>query len=289
MSDTSVRIALLGLPQTGKTTYLAAFYNALCDPDVAAPIKIVTLPEQATYLMTILRNWQEARPTGRTATGEQGRVEMRLSHEGDQFTLAMPDMSGELFENVLRERVVPAAVYTTLVEHDAYLVFVHPDELRDRILLTDVAAAKASVAAVTGQRSGPPATVGEEFATKALPLQASMVDLLQAMAELRQGAPCRLAVLISAWDRVGGADGPPDRWLAARMPLLSQYLANAAHLDCAVFGVSAQGGVYDDSGAMADVRPSERAYAVSAGAGRIDITAPVCWAAGLAGAAVNPA
>lgn len=283
MTDESVRIALLGFPQTGKTTYLAAFYNALCDEEVVSPLKASALPAQATYLMTILRNWQDALPTARTPTIEQSHVELLLSHDERVFTLTMPDMSGELFQQLLRERTAQSPVYETLVGYATYLVFVHPDELRERVLLTDIQAAQESVAAVVGRSPTVDTAAVRDFEVDRLPLQSTMVDLLQCMDELRSGSAFRLALVISAWDRVDHSAGSPERWLTDRMPLLSQYLRNARHIRHAVFGVSAQGGAYDAAGSLAHVPYADRAYTIVARtAERHDITAPVLWAAGLA-------
>ena len=116
-----------------------------------------------------------------------------------------------------------------------------------------------------------------------------LVDLLQFVAELRE-APLRVAIAISAWERVENAAAglfpkDPSRFLAKHWPLLTQYLeSNHDAFPSRAFGVSARGG-----GTSAEeikrltkiVHPRDRVIVVDGEHRSNDLTRPVRWLLGL--------
>ena len=124
------------------------------------------------------------------------------------------------------------------------------------------------------------------------PTQVQVVELLQFLmtGDLFVG-PRRLAVLISAWDEVEGDGLDPEEVLATKLPLLDQYLRNGRDpWTWRVWGVSAQGGVYEDqdkgeqleaTAALRDLdRPSDRIKVVEGKTVSTDITLPLEWLIG---------
>ncbi len=106
-----------------------------------------------------------------------------------------------------------------------------------------------------------------------------LVELLQFF--LSHARPhIRLGVIISAWDRVTEEHMTPDRWLAARVPLLHQFLAaNDDRIDHRVYGISAQGRPLTEADTLREEHVAARRIRVvgpQEGAGN-DITAPVKW------------
>lgn len=100
--------------------------------------------------------------------------------------------------------------------------------------------------------------------------------------------PRRLAILLSAWDRAEGEKLTPEGLLAAKLPLLDQYLRNGRdQWTWRVWGLSAQGGVYEDADKgqhfeeterLRDLaRPSERIKLVAGTDVTADITSPIAW------------
>jgi hypothetical protein len=100
--------------------------------------------------------------------------------------------------------------------------------------------------------------------------------------------PRKLAVVLSAWDKVEDDEVSPERFLELHLPLLHQYLAHGLTAGWAhrIFGVSAQGAEYDDvNGApspeadrMRDMEvPSQRIKVAVGGATSHDLTEPVNW------------
>jgi len=88
------------------------------------------------------------------------------------------------------------------------------------------------------------------------PTQVQLVELLQS---LRQPpldcGPRRLAVMISVWDKAAGEQKDPEPFLKEKLSLLYQYLSSGRDgWTWRVYGVSAQGGEYDNSEEGAEPR-----------------------------------
>lgn len=113
--------------------------------------------------------------------------------------------------------------------------------------------------------------------------QVKYVDLLQQFAELEPRKPLRVAVIVSAMDTLDGTEfaDRPEHFLRARMSMLDQYLRTRSDLfQSRVYGVSAQGGAYDE----ATIRTlaqlgSARIRVCNNGFRDNDITRPIRWLA----------
>jgi hypothetical protein len=81
------------------------------------------------------------------------------------------------------------------------------------------------------------------------PTQVQLVGLLQHFERPPLVAgPRRLVIMISAWDKAEGEQLLPEPFLGAKLPLLDQYLRSGRdRWDWRVYGVSAQGGEYDQN------------------------------------------
>ena len=116
-----------------------------------------------------------------------------------------------------------------------------------------------------------------------------LVDLLQFVEELRE-EPLRIAVAISAWERVEkAAEGlfpkEPERFLTKQWPLLAQYLeSNHSAFPYRTFGVSARGGgtsAEEIEQLIKHVHPRDRVILVDGNHRSKDLTRPVRWLLGL--------
>ena len=130
-----------------------------------------------------------------------------------------------------------------------------------------------------------------EWHPRHAPTQVQLVDLLQLLrTDPLDNGPRKLAIMFSAWDKAEDEGLSPHDFLAEKLPLLTQYLtSNSDDWSWQVYGVSAQGGDYDntDDGS----RPSddaERLRGLDSPSLRIklvkkdqessnDITEPLAW------------
>ncbi len=282
MSD-SMNLLLVGLPQSGKTTYLAALWHVLEDQSSATKLKLKQLSGDRTYLNLIVEAWRACTPVPRTTLQtDDTTVALHLESDGfGEFTLSVPDLGGEAFDQQIEHRKMSAAHATLFRDANGVLLFVHPDVKKGtQISAQDQITASIGGATEAGNAANP-ATVPVPWKVEMLPTQAKLVELLQFLLELVDQR-LRVAVVVSAWDLVASVGQNPREYLSRRMPLLRQFLdANDDLVDHAVFGVSAQGGaIPDDKSKLLELDSLKRIKVCHDSENDHDITKPLAWLLG---------
>jgi GTPase SAR1 family protein len=280
-------IVIAGLPGSGKTTFLAALWHVINARDVPTALKLGRLVEgDQTHLNQIAARWRTARVQDRTP-GLLKKVRMNLEDKaGATLPVEFPDISGEAFVRMWEDRDCDPELVPTLHARGVAL-FVHSDTIVfPRWLLDDIQ--------LSGEL-GLAADAAEpiDWSPRGSPTQVQLVDILQLLttAPLDVG-PRRLAIMLSAWDKADGEQLSPVEFLAAKLPLLEQFVTQrSAQWDLRVYGISAQGGEYDpktnpgepvvrspEAEALRDLdHPSERIRVVHSGETSHDITSPLAW------------
>jgi hypothetical protein len=277
-------IVVLGLPGSGKTTFLAALWHLLTSDEVETRLSLVSLKAgESAHLNEIAALWRRAKVQERTLHAGERTVTMSLRNgTAPEFQLSFPDLAGESFQQMWEARECAPEVAASLRSANV-LLFIHADKIKAPGWIADDAEDAEAVG--LPQERGKPVPWNARMA----PTQVKLVDLLQSLQAPPLEAGARsVAIVLSAWDKAAGAGMSPDEYLTTHLPLLRQYLSHG--LDKAwtvrVFGVSAQGGVYDETGKPPkdeaqriremDV-PSERIAVVSAEGQSHDLTEPVQW------------
>jgi len=202
---------------------------------------------------------------------------------GQPLRVTFPDLPGEAYQQMCEERVCETDVAKVIQTGDVIL-FVHADTIRAPQWVLD----EVSLSRALG--IGVPEAAAVPWHPRLAPTQVQLVDLLQLLRRppLDIG-PRRLVVMLSAWDKARGEGLTPGAYLAAKLPLLNQYLRRGADgWTWRVYGVSAQGGEYDPiDAATARVpeaehlrsldRPSTRIQLVGEGTDTHDLTEPLAW------------
>ena len=276
-------VVVMGLPGSGKTTFLAALWHLVSEKEVPSKLTYVSLQTgNIEHLHNIATLWRAAKKQERTAQGGDKLVSMILKAEGgDQQTVTFPDVAGEAFLQMWGLRECDETVAGWLKE-PGVLLFVHADKVKvpkwvvdEKLLMEDLG--------LTPEGENP-----VEWSPNVSPTQVQLVDLLQSM---QSGAldvgPRRLAIILSAWDKVACRGLSPEEYLGKRMPLLNQFLKHGLEpsWEIRIYGVSAQGGDYDDgktplpdANRLRDIDvPSERISVVYAGSTSNDLTVPLQW------------
>jgi hypothetical protein len=277
----SPRVALVGDPGTGKTTFLAAFYNAVCIP--AGTISLNRHPETARYLEDIRQAWLRGEAVPHTPSGTGELIELDLAMSGRNVIVEIPDLNGESFRDVYANRQISVTVDDLLTSADSLLVCVSP--LADTARVSLIQARRMGERGLVGAGTEPHRA--REFEPEASSLDVKTVDLIQMIRERRrrrhpEAQFQRTALIVSAWDVLRPFGETPDAWVSSKMPMLHQFLrSNRASGDFRIFGVSAQGGEYGAAGSEAMKRPDVRAVVVDPeGSEHHDVTAPFAWAIG---------
>lgn len=273
---------MVGLPATGKTTFLAALWHVVESGDVQRSLKLERLQGDRDYLNWIRERWLCCEPIERTVQAAEKLVSMRLlwPESGMVTEVYFPDMSGESFNLHWTERKWSKEYDDLVSEASGVLLFIHPEQVFDPIR---IGTADTLVAELGGDEEDS-SSEDEEFTLwdpNSAATQVKLVELLQFFVLKRDFLPIfKVSVIISAWDLVLAEGKSPEEWLQSRLPLLDQYLkANSELFPFRAFGVSAQGGRLDlDAQRLRKgIRASERIIVVGPECEKNDLTAPVKW------------
>lgn len=276
---------LVGLPATGKSTFLAALWHVVESGELPDSLCLERLEGDLEYLNSLRAEWLAYSELRRTPLGSAELTFMRLRdpRDGKVTDLYLPDMAGETFHAQWIQRRWDSGFVKTAAGAVGLLLFVHPDHIREPTTIADVA---RSLPPEPEEAAEEMSEVPSPWQAEDAPTQVQLVDLLQFIArELVQTQPLRLAVVVSAWDVVleQFPTTNPDRWIDQRLPLLAQFLAtNPEFFETQRYGVSAQGGdLRRDLADLVNVGIPAQRILVQHGARRSsDITAPIRWAMG---------
>lgn len=236
---TSANLLFIGLPGSGKTTFLAALWHVLSDGSGATSLKLTKLSGDRAYLNQITKEWRECSQVPRTNLQAEQVVVLHLDGEGfGAFDLSIPDLAGEAFKQQLSDRRMSRRHDAFVQEATGVMLFLHPD-VQKGTQLTVARRLEAELPGTHEESAG--AGVDNTWSPELLPTQAKLVELLQFLVERTQ-RKLRVAVVVSAWDLVDKF-GAPHEFVARELPLLQQFLeVNGELFEYSVFGVSAQGG-----------------------------------------------
>jgi hypothetical protein len=273
--------SILGLPRSGKTTFLAALWHLIDAGEVATKIVLDKLVGDHAHLNMIVEAWRRCEEVPRTSMAAETKVTIHVHvlASGQKVVLGFPDLSGESFEEQFAARACASDYVEGFRHPGGILLFVNANRPSDGMTLAEIGPAIA----VTDE----PAEheLEREWTAELVPEQVRLVDLLQFLLRppfVRRQR--RLVVVVSAWDVVLEPKPTPEQWLARELPLLHQFLTNNPEsFDVRVYGVSAQGGdvTGEQRTALARQTPSRRIRCVGPDADRNDLTAPLVWLTGV--------
>jgi hypothetical protein len=286
MKDRSISIC--GFPESGKTSYLAALWHLVTAKAEQTALEFESLRNgDASHLNALATRWRNGLKQDRTEIQSNKLVSMNLKNTaGELMRLTLPDLSGESYRTMFEDRECDPLVAKILDESQGILLLVHADTIRAPLMVTTVAAQTQALGSTI------PDNQEVAWAPRLAPTQIQLVELLQ----LLRLAPLsvqtsRIAIVLSAWDKVESEGKQPEPFLEERLPLLKQYLeAGADKWQWKVYGVSAQGGDYEKegepllgaklaklNGLKALEEPSMRIRVVSGNSVSSDLTEPIAW------------
>lgn len=292
-------ILSIGLPETGKTTFLAAFWHVTRSGEVPDALKVSATPSEREYLNRISGTWRRCLKQIHTPKGTLHPIELQLTNDvlAAHASLLFPDLSGEVLADQWENRHWDQTYDELARRAFAVLLFIHPQRVVEPESIIDEKKLAAALRSPDDDHDGQPETPdynetegdGEEvpWTHKLAATQVQLVELLQFLGGIRsRRSPFRTAVVVSAWDKVGTT--APEKWVQNRLNLLWQFLSCGCVTDnVRFFGVSAQGCDYkspkdeefsEDQQRMLEFEDaSERIRVVCDGEESCDITVPIRW------------
>jgi hypothetical protein len=273
------RHVILGLPASGKTTYLAALWHLIDADEVDCGLTLDRVVGNVVHLNEIAEAWRTFQPVERTSQTGDIDVSMHVTVTGTDATseLLFPDLAGESFNNEVERRRVSQKYLDDHRDADGALLFITVNKGEDELTVAELNARLPQPAEAVNDTDGEAVEWDPSKTVTQVRLVQILSDLFDAPFD---GRPRKLAIVLSAWDVLPKTRPKPDKWLADHMPFLDQFLAsNAAVLDCRIYGVSAQGCDLKNVniGEMSGIAASERIIVQGHRAAKHDLAAPLVW------------
>ena len=266
---------MVGLPSSGKTTFLAALWHVLESEDLEQSLRLYKLEGSIRYLQDIRKKWIMCEKLERT-TVNPITVSMLLENieSGQRTEIMIPDISGECYIDQQWEKRKWTREFAELAESiTGVLLFVHPYRIKEPILIC--------------YEEMKIETQNKDILDKAswnvkdfVSTQVILVDLIQMLLSKCEFPSLQLGVVISAWDIVENLEKNlcPKVWLNQNLPLLDQYLkANREIFSTRIYGISAQGDKLENAEKLKIVDPPSKRIKVICDGKESDITDPIHW------------
>lgn len=228
---------IMGLPEAGKTTFLAALWHSINSNSSENKLKLARI-DNGQYLARLSRKWVDAEPLDRTVlSNEQKEICVNLiMPNGIKFDLFFPDLSGETFQKQYEQREISKELVEYIKSADVILFFIHVDKVRPPGFISEHLDNCEGIKCEQKSFRKP---------RKHDPLQVQTIELLQFILELRKNEMTNVSIMFSAWDLVKqyDCDMTPEQFLFAHMNMLWQFCkSNFDILHYNLWGISAQGG-----------------------------------------------
>jgi hypothetical protein len=277
MADAQAKIVMLGMPETGKSTFMTSLFMVLEAQRVKTRLRLASYAGDRTYVNRLADRLRDMKSLEHTLFGAEDELTLELEDEGGRsFALTLPDYSGETLERALTRRGLLERVAHAIEESDGLILFLHPDTIDPGTSVADAEQILAALGARTPEAEK--TRESKDWSNQLARTDVQMVDALQELlASTRPGL--RISVVVSAWDVARVAANDPETWLEREMPLFTQFLANNPdRLTSRIFGVSAQGGSYvTDRDQLLDKEISARTIVVGEGCEPHDLSAVIAW------------
>ncbi|WP_027229708.1 hypothetical protein [Phyllobacterium sp. UNC302MFCol5.2] len=277
-------IVLLGGPDSGKTNYIGRVWPAL--DAGGGRLHAAVQPSDIRFVLDIADHLYSGNFAPRSEHADDRRdfeVIVAAEKGGEQTTIVIPDISGELWLNAAELGEVTTTLMEEMRSAIGALLFVRVNSEADVRPLNWVTSTKLLAKLGNADDKGMPTQV----------MLCELLRFLETTLSRRPGGQLpRVSIVVSAWDIVDQekfAKGP-EAWVEQEYPLLSGRLKDIKAVDVRVFGLSVVGGDLkiddicrndvqenglDDRGWVA-VQDDEGVWRKDA-----DLTLPIAWAVGI--------
>ncbi|MER9651427.1 hypothetical protein [Mesorhizobium sp. M0199] len=229
-------VVLLGGPDSGKTNYVGRVWSAL-DAGTGR-LHAARQPEDIRFVLDVADHLYSGNFAPRSEHADERRdFEVVVASEkgGDQTTIVIPDISGELWLNAAEQGEIASGLMDEMRLANGALIFVRVNSEVDVRPLNWVTSKRLLAKLGNADDQG-------------LPTQVMLCELLRflevSLSDRSDGHPPRVSIVVSAWDLVDPETFKkgPKAWLEREYPLLAGRLGDIDGVDLQVFGLSVVGG-----------------------------------------------
>ncbi|WP_312561940.1 TRAFAC clade GTPase domain-containing protein [Anaerospora sp.] len=271
------RCYIMGLPNAGKTTYLAAIWYSLNNASIKNKIKLSTMTN-AKYLANLSKKWVDVEQLGRTKLGfEKSEISIDIVDENKNiFNLKFPDLSGETFQNQYEKREISAELVEYIKSADGILMFINIGDIKGITFITDV---PADLRPLQNRENLLEKSLPVRNPKQDDPIQIQIIELLQFVEVIKDSKRINLGIVLSAWDLTNNFEGKltPEEYIKKEMNMLWQFLKSNNILNTSFWGVSAQGGKLENRDELLNIDEPMKRIIVEDNNGEVchDITLPI--------------
>lgn len=261
---------IMGLPNAGKTTFLAALWYAISNGENAVRLNLSRIEGNISYLAKLSEQWLECQPLDRTKSGEEiKKISILLKDKNEEYSLQFPDLSGETFQNWYNHRKIEKSLAKQVKEADSILFFINVKDIVGPVLINeanqyiDRDESKENVivhdstieSSLESQNSS-----SKRNRLKHDPVSVQIVELLQFVSILKLSQSVKLGIVFSAWDLLEENSIRPEDYAKQELILLWQFLVTNKNIfEVSYWGISAQGGTIEEKDKLLSYeRPYER-------------------------------
>lgn len=266
---------IMGLPASGKTTFLVAFTYMLQEytEKVGFHLNPDDIQEGITEEFTKeIERWNNFKPLKHTGVGQIHKMKYILRDSAEEkYILEVPDRSGETFDALIKDRYIDDTIAEDWIRADEILFFVNFErmDIGDKEnLLTELSPDMQDLLA---EKDETKASENKSDDFSMFPGQFALVELLQMLHFIRKDI-VNIKFIISAWDKVEAFANEnktmiPEDIFYKNLPFVYQFLnTNKEYFYVRYWGVSAQGSDLQDDNEIEQmsyaVEPMERVKVV---------------------------
>ncbi len=278
MTDETI-VACVGLPDSGKTTLLAALWDQLDDESQAWTKD--GEPLQAGYLRAMAENYRKCTIVGRNAGQAMQVVEIPVKSDTGRQTLRWPDVAGEEFRDLWHKGEATSELLGHIRDARHVLLLIRIDQLHKPAMIVSEfddaipdsfigIAEKPANVPETGSRGAlvEVASLGRapeaasvsitqnRWSTDMLPTDVSLVLGMKRLSELAS-LSTRFTLVLTCWDTHETSENP-EAFLRRELPLADAYIRGRQG-QWSVVAISAQGGDYGSDRERLLKNPYDRA------------------------------
>jgi hypothetical protein len=283
----SKKVLVCGLPESGKSTYIAAFWYYVCNASSVNSLEVGSLSEGDTsYLNELSGRWLECDVIIRNISGPHSKpitINLKRKDNNNPVVLDIPDFNGETFDVQFENREWTLEFGQMVNTMDGVLLFIDPTDSKNTPQLIFRANEYIRIFGEGQEHEQVQQPTESWNLKKHVPNQVKLVDLLQFMEDHFGGRrKIKICIVVSKWDMVAksfGENMEPKLWMELQLPLVYQYLcSNQEIFSVQIFGVSAQGGDYsEDKDKLQSINPMERIKVKKDSQISNNITEPILW------------
>lgn len=230
----------MGLPNAGKTTFLAALWYVVNNGENDAQLELFRIEGNTNYLAKLSESWLECKPIDRTKRGEEKKeITIYLTDKKENYAIQFPDLSGETFQNWYVQRKIEESLAEKIKEANSILFFINVKDIVSPFLINK---ANQYLEPVIEEKTNIRNKIKHD------PVCVQIIELLQFVSLIKKSERVKLGIIFSAWDLVEKYSISPEDYAKQELPLLWQFLeVNKNRLEVSYWGVSALGGAIEET------------------------------------------